>query len=116
MTAPNLINASTINGKTALTALTTATSNVITVSTSTLSKLNDVILTNYTGSNVTCNVMINRSSTAYFIGGSVSVPLYSTLVLVGKDSLIYLEEGDVLQANVSANSSVSMTASYELIS
>jgi len=81
-----------------------------------VSKLNDIILTNYTGSNVTSNVLINRSSTTYYIGGNISVPPYSTLVLLGKDSSLYLEEGDVIQANVSANASVSMAASYELMS
>ena len=116
MAAPNLLTSTTVTGKTALTALTTVTANVISVSTGTVSKLNDIILTNYTGSNITCNVMINRSSTQYYVGGNVSVPLYSTLVLLGKDSSVYLEEGDVLQVNVSANASVSMAASYELMS
>ena len=59
--------------------------------------------------------MINRSSTIYYIGGNVSIPAYSTLVVLAKDTSIYLEEGDVLQANVSANTTVNLTSSYELI-
>jgi hypothetical protein len=116
MAAPNLLTSTTVTGKTALIALTTVTANVITVSSNTVSKLNDIILTNSTGSNVTCNVVINRSSTTYYIGGNISVPLYSTLVLLGKDSSLYLEEGDVVQANVSANASITMASSYELMS
>lgn len=118
MAAPNLLSTTTVTGKTALATLSTVTSNVITnsASSSTVDKLNNVILSNYTASVVTANIMINRSSTLYYIGGTVSIPANSTLVLLGKDTSIYLEEGDVVQANVSANSSVSFTASYELMS
>jgi hypothetical protein len=59
---------------------------------------------------------LNRSSTNYYIGGNLSIPAQSTLVALAKDTSLYLEEGDVLQINSSANSSISMTASYEIIS
>ncbi len=117
MAAPNLLGTTTVTGKTALATLTTVTANVITNSSgsNTVDKLNSIVLGNYSGSAVTANVMINRSSTVYYIGGTVSIPANSTLVLLGKDTSLYLEEGDVLQANVSANTSVSMSASYELM-
>lgn len=118
MAAPNLLGTTTVTGKTALATLSTVTANVITNSSSsgTVSKLNSIALSNYSGSAITANVMINRSATVYYIGGTVSIPANSTLVLLGKDTSLYLEEGDVLQANVSANTSVSMSASYELMS
>ena len=118
MAAPNLLGTTTVTGKTALATLSTVTSNVITNSSSsgTVDKLNTIILTNSTAANITCNVMINRSATAYYVGGNISIPMYSTVVLLGKDSSLYLEEGDVVQANASANSSISMSASYELMS
>lgn len=118
MAAPNLLGTTTVTGKTALATLTTVTANVITNSSSsgTVDKLNSIVLSNYSGSAVTANVMINRSATVYYVGGVVAIPANSTLVLLGKDTSLYLEEGDVLQANVSANTSVSMSASYELMS
>lgn len=118
MSAPNLLGTTTVTGKTALAALTTVTSNVITNSSgsNTVDKLNNIVLSNYTSSAVTANVMINRSATTYYIGGTVSIPANSTLILLGKDTSLYLEEGDVLQANVSANTSISISASYELMS
>ena len=117
MAAPNLLTSATVTGKTALSQLSTVTGNVITNSSSsnTVVKLNDIILSNYSSSIVNANVFINRSATAYYIGGTISIPANSTLVLLGKDTTLYLEEGDVLQANVSANTSVTMSASYELI-
>jgi hypothetical protein len=115
MAAPNLLAASTVTGKTAVVNLTTATSNIITASSNTVSKIESVILTNSTGNATSANIFINRSSTAYYLGGTVSIPANSVLVLIGKDSSFYLEEGDVIQANASANSAVAMTAGYELI-
>lgn len=118
MSAPNLLTTSTVTGKTAFATLSTLTSNVITNSSgsSTVDKLNNIVLSNFTSSAANVNVMINRSATTYYLGGNVTVPANSTLVLLGKDTSLYLEEGDVLQANVSSNSSVSMSASYELMS
>jgi hypothetical protein len=118
MAAPNLIGASTITGKTQVVNLTTATSNVITNSSgsSTVGKVNSISLSNYANSAVEVNVVINRSSVVYYLGGGIVVPSKSTLVLIARDTTVYLEEGDVLQANTSANSSVTLTASYELIS
>jgi hypothetical protein len=119
MAAPNIVNVTTITGKTAVAALTTgAVASILTNSSgsSTVLKINNIILTNYSGSTVTANVAYNRSSTLYYIGGSVVIPANSTLVLLGKDTSLYLEEGDILQANVSATTSVSMLTSYELIS
>ena len=117
MAAPNLLGSSTVTGKTALAQLTTVTANVLTNSSgsNTVAKLDNVILSNYSASAVSANVMINRSATAYYIGGNISIPANSTLVLLGKDTSVYLEEGDVLQANVSANTAVSFSAGYELI-
>jgi len=118
MAAPNLLTSTTVTGKTALATLTTVTANVITNSSSSnsVSKLNNIVLSNYSSSAITANVMINRSASVYYVGGQVAIPANSTLVLLGKDTSLYLEEGDVLQANVSANTSVSMSASYELMS
>lgn len=117
MANPNIVNVTSITGQTALAALTTATANIVTnaAASGTVLKLNMVTLANYTTSNVYCNVMINRSSTTYYQLGNVAVPAQSTMVVVGKDTVTYMLEGDVLQANVSANTSVSITASYEII-
>ena len=92
MANPNMANATSIIGNTTLTALTTTTSNVY------------------------CNVIINRSSTSFYELGNVAVPAQSTMVVIGRDTLLYLIEGDVLQANVSSNSAVTLTTSFEVIS
>jgi len=115
MAVPNVINMTTMQCKSVVSSLSTVTANVLTVANDNVLRINDILLTNYSSNNITANIMFNRSSIAYFIAGNVSVPAFSTLVVIGKDSPIYLEEFDVLQANVSANSAVHFTSSYELI-
>lgn len=118
MSNPNIVTVSSMYGRTALVELNSTTSDVITngVASGTVVKLNDVILTNYSASNVYCNVMINRSSAQYFQLGNVSIAAGETRQVINKNSMIYLEEGDVLQANASASTAISCTASYEIIS
>lgn len=117
MANPNIVNVTAIYGNTVLNNLTTVTANVLTNSAASgvVDKLNNIILSNYTANVVTANVMLNRSATTYYLGGNVSIPANSVLVLLAKDMSIYMLEGDVLQANASANSAVTMTASFERI-
>jgi len=117
MAAPNLLTSTTVTGKTSLANLSTVTGNVITNSSgsNTVDKLNNIVISNYSNAVAYANVMINRSTSSYYVGANIAVPAYSTLVLLGKDTNIYLEEGDVLQANVSTNNTMSLSASYEII-
>ena len=119
MANPNIVNVATITAQTALASLSNVTSNIITnaTSSSTVIKLNTVILSNYNTATMAANVSINRNgSGTYYLGGNLSVPPSSTLVLIAKDSSIYLLEGDTLQANCGVNSSISLVSSYEIIS
>ena len=118
MANPNIVNVTSITGKTALAILTTVTANVITNTSSSNSvyKLNTITLSNYTGTQVVANVSINRNSGTFYLAGALAVPANSTLVLLAKDTSMYLEEGDVVQANASVNTSLSFSSSYEIIS
>ncbi len=116
MAAPNIVNVTTITGKTSVANVTTVLANVITVSANTVDKINDILLTNTSGATVTVNVSILRSGTNWPIAGGVNVPGNSLLTLLGKDTAIYLEEGDALQANSSANVAITLLTSYEIIS
>ena len=121
MAAPNIVNVSQINANTNLANVTTVLSNVVTnaASSGKVYKINNIQLSNYSIATVTANVIINRSSASpasYYIAGSISVPTTSTLVVVAKDTSFYMEEGDVLQINASANSSIHGVVSYEVIS
>ena len=118
MAAPNLLTVTSVTGKTAVAALTTsALANILTNASGsgTVAKINNITLTNYSATTVNINVAWNRSSNTYFIGASTSVPPNSTLTLIGKDTSLYLEEGDNLQANASSASAIHILTSYELM-
>ena len=62
------------------------------------------------------NAWILRSAVAYNIASTVSVPADATLILVSRDTTIYLMEGDVFQMSASASGDLEVVASYEEIS
>ena len=104
MAAPNIVNVTTIFGKTQYQQLTTTLSNVITNGSTSgnVVKVNDVLVANYTTSSIQTNVVVGRGSSVYYLAGNMAVPANSTLVVVAKDSSLYMEEGDYLQANASS--------------
>ena len=118
MTALNVVNVQTINGKTAYANLTTISANVITnaSNSNSLVKLNHITLANWSATAASGSVIINRSGVSYYVAGTVVIPGNSTLTVLGKDTATYLEEGDVLQSYASANASVHIFASYEIMS
>ena len=117
MAAPNIVNVSTIFGRTALVAITPTLANVVTnaANSGTVVKLNDVMVSNFASTAITTNVVVGRGSSLFYLAGTMAVPANSALMVIAKDTVIYMEEGDYLQANASA-SSAHITASYEIIS
>ena len=116
MAAPNIVNVVTITGKTAVQAVTTSATAIVTNSAASgqVLKVNALYVSNIDGTNAAnINVDIFRSSTAYHIAKIVSVPANSTLDVISKS--IYLEEGDTLRLTASANTRLEAVCSYEII-
>ena len=118
MAAPNLLNSTSIIGKTAIANVTTVLSNVITNGSTSgnLVKVDSMSISNYSVAAITANVIMFRGATSAYIIGTTTVPAYSTLTTIARDTALLLEEGDYIQSNVSANVAAHMTISYEVIS
>jgi len=117
MTAPNIVGVTTITGKTAVLAVTTSATAIVenTAASGKVFKVNALYVSNVDGANnADVNVDIYRSSTAYHIAKTVSVPADATLDVIAKS--IYLEEGDALRLTANANSDLEAVCSYEEIS
>jgi len=117
MTAPNIVGVTTITGKTAVLVVTTSATAIVenTASSGKVFKVNALYVSNVDGTNAAdVNVDIYRSSTAYHIAKTVSVPADATLDVIAKS--IYLEEGDALRLTANANSDLEAVCSYEEIS
>ena len=117
MAAPNIINATSIFGKTTDAQLdTTVTTSLLANSASSnkLLKINSIIVGNKDGSN-SADVTISwyNGSTDYYLASTVAVPADTTLIVLGKDAPIFLEEGKSLRGGASANSDLDVIISYE---
>jgi len=117
MAAPNIVNVATITGKTAVQAVGTSATAIVTNSASSgkVLKVNALYVSNVDGTNnADINVDLFRSSTAYHIAKTVSVPADATIDIISKS--IYLEEGDSLRLTASVASDLEAVCSYEDIS
>ena len=117
MAAPNIVNVTTITGKTAVMAVTTTATAIVTNSAQSnkVFKVNALYVSNVDGASAAdIDVELRRNSTSYRIARTVSVPADATLDVLSKS--IYLEEGDELRLAASANSDLEAVCSYEEIS
>ena len=123
MAAPNLIGATTINGKTTGANLTSTSATTIlnnANSSGKCLKVNTLNVSNYGASaaNITVNFnnAANLGGTNFSIVNTVSVPAYSTLNVIDKTSQYYLEENQSLGATAGTANTLIVTCSYEDIS
>jgi hypothetical protein len=123
MTAPNLISANTINGKTIGTTLTNTSAFAVlnnAVGSGKCLKINTVNVSNFSASNVVISVSYysgaSLGGTAFPIAGNITLPAGSTLNVIDKSTQYYLEENTCLGATASVANAIAVTASYEDIS
>ena len=118
MANPNLVNVTSITGESVQAALTTTlTTEILAAASDTLVKVNSIIIANIDGSNaVDVSVFITKSGgSPIAIASTVSVPADATLVIVDKNTSLYLEEGDNLEAGASADDDAVITVNYEIL-
>ena len=118
MANPNLVNVTSITGESVQAALTTTlTTEILAAASDTLVKVNSIIIANIDGSSaVDVSVFITKSGgSPIAIASTISVPADATLVVIDKNSALYLEEGDNLEAGASANSDATITVNYEIL-
>jgi hypothetical protein len=124
MSAPNIVNASTILGKTAALSLGNTSQTVLltnAASSSKVLKINNIIISNDDGSS-SADITISYhdaaagGGTAFKVAHTVAVAEDSTLVLLDKTSGIYLEEDTSISATASVGGDLDVICSYEEIS
>ena len=129
MAAVNIINATSIYGKTTY-YVPSGTSAVVllanTAASSTVMKINEITATNTTGTaaNTTVSIYTNGAvaqgsapsgGTAYPIAGTISVPANAALIVSDKTTAFYLEEGISISVTSGTASAITYTVSYELM-
>lgn len=119
MAAPNIVNTTTITAKTDVqivgTSATVITEN--SAASGQVYKVNSILVANVDGTNAAdATVDLYRGGVAYRLASTVSVPADSTLVVISKDTAIYLEEGDAIRCTASAAGDLEAVCSYEIVS
>ena len=124
MTAPNIVNVSTITAKTASAALGTSAARIVSnaASSNKVFKVNTIVVSNIDGSNnADVSIFLNdgaagAGSTNRAIVKTVVVPADASLVVIDANSKLYLEENTSITALASAASDLEIIVSYEEIS
>lgn len=123
MAAPNIVNVTTIIGKTVTLPLTTTAQAIVSnaASSGKVFKINSLYVSNIDGSGaqeltVSLYSEDDIGGTASSIVSTVSVPADSTIVVIDKNSSIYLEEDKSIGALAAGNSDLVAICSYEEIS
>jgi len=124
MSAPNIVNVSTITGKTSKVALTSTSQTTLVsnaASSNKVFKINMIQIANVDGSNA-CDVTVDVHSaasgggTAYSLASTISVPADASLVVLDKNTALYLEENTSITATAGTASDLEVLVSYEEIS
>lgn len=120
MANPNIVNVSDIRGKVAGLDIGTTASAIVSNSAASgkIFKINSLIIANRDGTNnadVTVELYKNQT-TIFYLAYTVTVPADATLVVISKDTSIYLEENDSIRLIASAVSDLHGIVSYEEIS
>ena len=124
MAAPNMLNVSTILGKTAVVDLSTTNATLVvenTASSGKVFKINSLYVSNVDGGSaaeVTVSLYSedNIGGTATQIVSTLIVPADAAVIIIDKNSSIYLEEDKSIGATAGTASDLKVVCSYEEIS
>lgn len=117
MAAPNIVNVTTITGKTAVQQVGTSATSIVSNSAASgeVYKVNALYVSNVDGTNsAKVDITVLRSTVGYHIAKTLVVPADATIDVLSK--AIYLEEGDELQLLADVASDLEAVCSYEEIS
>lgn len=123
MAAPNLAALTTITGAADAFGLTSTSAVVVlncSAGASEVRKLNTLICANDDGTNsvdvtVSYHTGDDGGGTAFAIASTVAIPADSSVVIIDKESYVYLEEDTSITVAASAVNDVDVLVSYEII-
>jgi len=124
MAAPNIVNVTTITGKSNVVSLTTTSPTAVVsnaASSSKVFKINSLVVSNVDGTNAADITIALYSEddiggAATEIVSTVSVPADASLIVIDKNTSIYLEEDRSIGATAGAANDLKVVVSYEEIS
>jgi hypothetical protein len=124
MANPNIVNVTSIFGKSTTLALTTTVGTVLLANAAAsgkVFKINTILASNVDGTNdgavtIAFNTDAGGTGTSTELASTITVPADASLVVVGKENGFYLEENKSIVGNANAASTIEVLISYEDIS
>jgi hypothetical protein len=118
MAAPNIADPTAVYSKTDAYALTNSLATTLSngAASNKALRIYTIRACNITGSDATVTVTRRRSGTDRYICNSAQVLANGTFIVLDRNELLTLEEGDDIRASANANSTIELTISYDDIS
>lgn len=124
MANPNIVNVTTIYGKTASLTPSNTSANILlanAAASNTVLKVEMIVAANVDGAatyaaTVAINSKADGSGTSYSLASTVDVPNDAALIVTDKSTSFYLEEDKSIVVTSSTASKITYTVSYEQIS
>lgn len=118
MSNPNIVNTTSVKGDTVLANSISTTGVVLvdnTISNSTY-KIGTLIVSNIdTNTPYDCSIKLERSSIQYSIVNTVAIPPDTSIVIISRDTSIYLRENDKILLYPSSSNKLEALCAYEEI-
>lgn len=120
MANPNIVGVTAIYGKVTGASVTTSNTALVTNTSGSgkILKINNLTISNIDGTNA-CDISVDiykNQTTALYLASTITVPADASLVVISKDTSIYLEENDSIRVLASATVDLQAVCSYEEIS
>lgn len=116
MANPNIVNVTTIYGRTIAASLSTSNLAYLTGTAGYVKKINSITAANTDGINdADVTVLLTLDGSQKVLAWQITVPAKSTLVILSKDTAVYIEENDEIRAYASATGDLDIIISYEEI-
>jgi hypothetical protein len=116
MAAPNIVSPTTITLKQLSTTVGTAAITLVTCAADRAVKLSTLYAANVDGTSAgDITIRVSDGTATHAVCSTVSVPADASVVVVDRNSPVYLEEGDSIEAVASAAATIEIVGSYEEI-
>lgn len=116
MANPNIVNVSSIKGKTDTFSLDVAEATLLTASANTIYKINVIQVANIDGVNAAdVTIKYGDGANDRAIASTLSVPADAAVVITDKNTGFYLEENETIKGSASASADLTCLISYEVI-
>lgn len=124
MAAPNIVNVSTITGKTAHLTPSNTSANVLlanSASSNKVFKVNMIQAANIHGTTafdatISINTAAAGNGTSFALASTISIPADASLIVIDKATGFYLEENKSILVTSSSSNQITFVVSYEEIS